>query len=376
MMHSSLVVSVSMFLLVLLLLDNLVLDDDSFDETASMTTTKTIARFKNEESSSSSKTTTQKEEEPFHVCQQSLVTFADASQLKISYQCQGPAYDNFTQFMWQYVHDKSEATTAKQGADSWSPSWGRRRFPFPANTSVLALGNSHTRQVMAAIPCQYHHVVKSTTLHDGEFIHSYHFDNHATLTIVFNSPILYTQAWPRLLQVALQRPIDSYHAIVVGEFNSIAKPQNTNFYRRTMAFFNDSNNTDEHAIQPDNPHGPMVAQVAAQTLSSTLSIPLLALTSFDAKRQVRLQKSAQRLQQQSHNNNTTRIVDLYNGRYHVENLQHECGSDFQTAIPQSACFNQKNAKSMHRCTGPLGGHADLVAWDVMEWVYRRLQVLA
>lgn len=379
-------ISIFSLLIALLLLDNVFLENNNnhTDTSVPRSVTDKLTGTSNQHqlNKQNESVTPADDSSVFHVCQQNHITFSDSSRLKILYQCEGPAYDSFTQHMWRYVHNNE--------SDSFSL-WGRRSFPLPAHASVLAMGNSHTRQAMAAIPCQYNNLVQSTTMHgQGEFMHSYHFDNNSTLTIVFNTPLLYSRKWPWLLEQALHRALSSYDAIVFGEFNSIAKAQPTNFYRRTMAYFeqqnmNDTDHNKHHydLLQPDNPHGPNVPQVANWTLRQhqqldhqTPSSPILALTSFDAHRQVRLQTSAQRQQaRETKTHGKTRTIDLWNGRHYVELLQHECGSDFKTTLPQLACFTpatHNRSSAMHRCTGRYGGHADLIAWDVIEWIHQRV----
>jgi len=50
-------------------------------------------------------------------------------------------YDNFTERMLQYAQEQ----------DSASPGWARRSFPFPDHTLIVAMGYSHTGQVLEAV---------------------------------------------------------------------------------------------------------------------------------------------------------------------------------------------------------------------------------
>lgn len=71
--------------------------------------------------------------------------------------------------------------------------------------------------------------------------------------------------------------------------------------------------------------------------------------------------------------NRSNIVFL-NGRTHISRLGLECGSDDRTIVGtcHEAGESGRPAFDMHRCTGRRGGHADLLAWDVVEALYSLL----
>ena len=75
--------------------------------------------------------------------------------------------------------------------------------------------------------------------------------------------------------------------------------------------------------------------------------------------------------------NRSNIRFVYS-RKHVEVLG-ECSTDDHTggAVCLSAADKQpegmRQSYDMHRCTGYGGGHADLVAWDLMEELYDLLE---
>ena len=108
--------------------------------------------------------------------------------------------------------------------------WGKREFPLDDNMTILAIGNSHLRQISKTIACQYAHQLKSihylpsirdnntanTTDDDGDSdndndnnndnnnnnIESFflEFSNNARWISVTNQVVLYSKEWMELLE--------------------------------------------------------------------------------------------------------------------------------------------------------------------------------
>ena len=74
-----------------------------------------------------------------------------------SYVCKGPTYDDFADKLEALLLDQEQArrqlsSPPRIALERKPPLWGKRQdSPFPANTTILALGNSHTRQVLQAL---------------------------------------------------------------------------------------------------------------------------------------------------------------------------------------------------------------------------------
>jgi len=73
-------------------------------------------------------------------------------------------------------------------------------------------------------------------------------------------------------------------------------------------------------------------------------------------------------------------VTLLNTREFIDEVGLECGSDDRMTIGtchESEVWNastpetKRQASDMHRCAGAWGGHADLVAWSLVEEIYRQ-----
>mmetsp|Transcript_62763 Transcript_62763/g.152818 ORF Transcript_62763/g.152818 Transcript_62763/m.152818 type:complete len:681 (+) Transcript_62763:42-2084(+) len=78
--------------------------------------------------------------------------------LHLLYQCSGEAYDNFASSLQKLAANKTSSDTTSSSSSS-QEFWGRRHSPLPPNVTVLALGNSHLRQVSKTLACQYSRVL-------------------------------------------------------------------------------------------------------------------------------------------------------------------------------------------------------------------------
>ena len=80
-------------------------------------------------------------------------------------------------------------------------------------------------------------------------------------------------------------------------------------------------------------------------------------------------------------------------RRYIDELQMECGTDDKNVL--GTCHESKqalllaentrrlsgatmmkrgrDASDMHRCAGESGGHADLIAWDVVEGLFAKMK---
>jgi hypothetical protein len=278
-----------------------------------------------------------------HICRNSTLTFA-SQKLSIPYKCEGQEYEEFGQKLFLFADN-----TTGHGSK-----WGRRPYPIPSGKTVLMFGNSHTRQVAHAMVCQYGAQVESyQPCHcDCGEAFTVRFRNDAVLHVVTNCYIVYTNHWVSLLERALHQSLDSMDAMVLGKFNGWTSSQNTNFRRAMMNITTADNGTvDFEHIKPPN-----LDQVAA-----VYSGPIVTLTMFA---QYAERDAAARLEtvERSTVAGRTNLAYIY-GRTYVERLG-ECAADGKTKVTVQ-CLDAPS----HRCTGAYGGHADLVAWDVIEEIF-------
>jgi hypothetical protein len=74
----------------------------------------------------------------------------------------------------------------------------------------------------------------------------------------------------------------------------------------------------------------------------------------------RARREIQALRQQRSN------LQFRSGHTYIDLLQRDCGSHERDKI--SPCVPGKAAAEIHRCLGDQGGHPDLIAWDVSEFL--------
>ena len=280
------------------------------------------------------------------------------------YRCQGDAYDNFTSQLAQYVLEQNRTC------------WGKRRFPLPSGANVLVLGNSHMRQIMLTLICQHSQVISSSTsflvANFSAGTYNIKFSNGARLVIVTNSPLLYSKDWPHLLQKydPLHQSLEVYTAVVLGQFNPSTNISANRFTEQMLAF---------ERQYPNEIHFSTMAPPTLHEVSLLYPrTPILAVSMF-AKYGLRWESEVQNtisVLSQTRDRPHPQLT-LLRGRAHIEALGIECGSDGVETV--NDCCNQGDAtpfkrmpEDMHRCTGVKGGHADLLAWDVIDALHEMI----
>lgn len=291
--------------------------------------------------------------------------------LQLQYQCQGTAYDNFSRKLHDFADDKAGRTTT----------WGRRIYPLPANSNVLFFGNSHLRQVSKTAICQYAHQIRSLTMYSSD-IFRIQFVNNATWTSITNAALVYSNRWQKLLEEQLGQPLEQLDGIVLGKFTSYQEARGTN-YEKTMK-------------EEERQYSGRVnfTSISPPTLSSIAQVyggPLVGVSMFSQQYESEfLETTVQAIQTLRQVEHRTNLYSV-NARAYVGKLELECGSDdrwtvgtchevrewLNAASRSSMNANTRNRKGrspadMHRCTGALGGHADLISWDIIELLYTAL----
>lgn len=82
------------------------------------------------------------------------------------------------------------------------------------------------------------------------------------------------------------------------------------------------------------------------------------------------------MQRDQENNDSNDNDDSNNDKSNHPLQRHwECGSKARDGV--SDCINDAEAERyFHRCVGPAGGHADLIAWDIIEFVWKSQEARA
>jgi hypothetical protein len=368
-----------------------------------------------EQEPSESASTAQPSQSPvaFHLCTEN-----------VGYHCEGEAYDRFADAMDQYIRQQqqphanntnntssstSSSSQSNGGGNSSRSMWGRRPFPLPSNSRVLAVGNSHTRQTLSALTCAYSdQIVAQDDLAAGAA--SFTFANGASLVVITNSPYVYSHQWDVLLVRAnlLPAPVldgkNYYDAVILGKFNNYSPTDPSTFGRDMLAFSKQqqegsnitvgkggSKASDAVVLDYQHIKGPMPEDVAHKFSGAILGVSMFAKygqwevqesteraiaywngsSSSTGRKGKRARKKNARPEgprRDRHN-----IVYL-SGRHHIPALG-ECGWDSWNTV--GVCLMEGDESpfgrvpvDMHRCTGARGGHPDLLAWDIIEELYR------
>ena len=279
----------------------------------------------------------------------------DAARLDIWYQCEGPIYNEFAFDLFHYVTEKQRQRV---------PSWGHRPAPLPADTTVLVFGNSHTRQIGQTFACQYASQVTRVEYLDPDQVDPHmavtvHFTNGSQLIVVANSYAPHSPQWQRLLEAQIKRPLATIDAVVMGLFNPGTNHWEQEFVASMLSMQTKLADKDEFNVQTN--YGPTIADVAA-----VFAGPILFTTMFgnqETARTLRERDNIRTLIQQGRHN-----VVYQNTHVYVDGLQQEGASVSRLksadAVPDDA--------QAHKCTGVHGGHTDLVAWDVREFLFAQM----
>lgn len=286
---------------------------------------------------------------PLHVCRDPTLSPKMAhttSHQPILYQCAGPLYDDFATRMMSFADN-----TVLHGM-----TWGRRDYPLLPHSTILMLGNSHTRQVGMELACQYSHVLRTVWRNEQSDLTTFEFENNSTLHLLTNTPIVYSYEWKSLLEVVLGKKLFEFDAIVLGIFNQYPGQVTTNFDKGMIDRTKDLSNVDYINIKPPTPwkileeFGGHMAIVSMFTKWNAKWMELERIAEYHGKR-----------------------VQAIDARKYIP-LLGECGSDARLGIGE--CYSDdieregmRRPDGMHRCVGAQGGHPDLIAWEVIEFLH-------
>ena len=337
--------------------------------------------------------------------------------LNLLYQCEGQEYLDFGKKLAQFANQKSSLL---QNYSS-SSQWGRQYFPIPANRTVLVLGNSHLRQISKTVVCQFSNVIQSIQIlpsldpSDGkQEIFGVEFLNGSRWISITNTVLAYSKQWHHLILYdglrtllgakgenddddTLASLIDTvifgkftryFEAIGSSYMDTMAKAESA-FYERhpteagltgaVVDFFN---------IAPPTL---LEAAIAFKLVGGIISVPMFS-TSDQGRAHLEWNEYQQALTNASAADSTNdtvttfinKHVTLLNTREFIDELGLECGSDDRKTIGtchESEVWNsshtpetKRQASDMHRCAGAWGGHADLVAWSLVEEIYQQNHV--
>lgn len=266
--------------------------------------------------------------------------FSDTT--NIDYQCQGPRYEAYGKALEHFVQ------TQRQPLPS--------RWAIPAHGRVLFFGNSHVKLVGKALACQQMEAgqLESINLLRTLGAAQMKFTNNATLVMLVNSFVPYSRDWLALLETELEMTLDSFDAVVYGYMNHC---DGDNAFGRAMQEISNS--------RPDvdclNIPAPNLIDLAA-----VYSKPIAFIQMLDGSRTSETQWLVNKLPSLHRDN-----ISLLNGRQYRHKIGQECFSPIRLHVSDCA-VDPVAVHASHTCSGPLGGTADLVAWDVVDFLHVHL----
>ena len=208
--------------------------------------------------------------------------------------------------------------------------------------------------------CQYQSNIRSLTSRENEisgYGYTVEFQNDAVVEALINSYAAYGAKWVDLLEDKLNRSLQSFDAIILGKFNMLNDSRNTTFYAQMQQFSNEIDGVDFLHTKP-----PRLDQVASVYKGPIIAVSMFSNRSMFLADAKRMANAVERLQTKGRDN-----VHFISGRKYISDLG-ECGSNKRLGTDD--CHE---VGEFHRCNGILGGHPDLMAWDVIEYLYRLLK---
>jgi hypothetical protein len=194
---------------------------------------------------------------------------------------------------------------------------------------------------------------------------------NSTLYIVANSYAAYSPHWQSLLQAQIQTPLSDLDAIFLGVFNQDLG--GTSWFARAMDQMTAEELPASSGVNRSVHAGPTVDDVVAAVADLPLffASPLgLILADRVAENLAQLEAWQQR-ESSSRPGDRVAPVEALDARLHIGRLGLEGGS-VQKLTVSEIVHNSRRARTYHRCMGALGGHPDLVAWDITERLYKLL----
>ncbi len=295
-----------------------------------------------------------------------------------AYVCRGPEYDRFADKFEQFVlwsheeendlrsHFKHIKSKLKYKRDlkpfqQDAPLWGRRQSPFPANSTLLAVGSSHTRQIFQTIECQYPTLTyEEVEPHaDGQRARrgSYYrmeFANHAKVHLLTNNYLFYSVDWQKNLEHRIGVKLVDLDAIVIGKMIESQQVMNTSLMQNLIQQ-SGGELQEEDFLQRQGPGMLEFAKVYSGPIVAHSLMADWGLFHYTAQhwRNVLWHISVHYPQRAT----SIRVVE---GFRYVE-LLGACHTD---EWKEAAVCEEISWK--HPCFGNRGGHGDLLAWDIIE----------
>uniref|UniRef100_A0A7S3L848 Alkaline phosphatase n=1 Tax=Amphora coffeiformis TaxID=265554 RepID=A0A7S3L848_9STRA len=274
---------------------------------------------------------------------QSFCTASAISQdLKVPFPCVGDEYNTFGHALKAFANDPA----------THGDSWGRRAYGLPSNKMILMLGNADTQQVAHSMACQHASRSDGTKVQsvqapiaDDKTAQKITMTNNSTLVILMDNDKVSqaTKDGASLAKAVYQETgytVDQFDGMIWGLFHDCG------------------------AVAANCPN---TTQPAFDAASQVFDGPMLFISMMaDARSQ---QALAIRDAIREYRSAGRRNLWFISGRRYISKLKLEGATIYGNGDADNI---PKTGRYGHRCTGPLGGHADLLAFDVTEFLYHQL----
>lgn len=293
--------------------------------------------------------------------------------IPVKYQCEGPDYDNFMQqYQYPFIVNRSA---------NGFPHWGKRPTILPPpptegpgsssrssskGRTILFLGNSHTRQALSSMLCQYRdHIdsyvplvdinVPGSGFRQKYVLKSSNNDNLLTIYGITNSAYIYSKKWKSNLEYILDgQKLNSLDAIVHGQFNNYDPVYNSTQMWQYFRLYatrlpNQEIDIDRH------PHGFQMRELAKAYQGPIVAVSML--TDKGNYWNIKATDELHKLQAEGRTN-----VRVVISKQHYKAMGQNCQS-FDSKLV-STCT--ESDKTSHSCMGEKGGLPDMVSWDIIE----------
>jgi hypothetical protein len=176
--------------------------------------------------------------------------------------------------------------------------------------------------------------------------------------LVYNSPVEIALNWTRQLEILIERPLQSFQAVVLGQFNGAGPDvRNSSYYRQMM---NWSESQSDTGLQLGKVEPPDVVRVAR-----LFHGPIVFASNYDHRKTESFQIVLQALRTIKLRTNRTNLVGIWSRKYMAALGGNECGTEIRQGV--GTC--RRPRVMSHRCVGPNGGHPTLIAHDIQEALY-------
>jgi hypothetical protein len=277
------------------------------------------------------------------------------------YRCSGAEYDSFSTILSEYAVNRSGQSL------SW---WGRRPTALPDHASVLVLGNSHVRQNSHELVCQYAEQVTGLRVMyrnrgklDGIAVT---FRNNASLYLLANSPVEIALKWQDRLEMITQRRLESFQAVVVGQYNFDGKLPSDSPWRWTSHY------AQLNRWAASDPGlrvvGDEFRPPDAVAVSERFAGPVLFVSSYMKPQYADAQKVMDSINEVRQLTGRTNLAGILSRKYVEMFRGHECAADQMFPYASDRMCSSSGSDG-HRCVGPRGGYPTLIAHDVQESLF-------